>query len=591
MTNHCIECGRELGSLEKVYETADGTLICRHCYEEYYTICDYCGDIVRCTNTIETNDNGTVCRLCIERHFVECSECHEYFLTSNTTIINGYIYCDYCSPSEEPENYIHSYDYTPSNLRYHDINSVKKFDENHENKRYFGIELEVENTKNNKHNITTLKNITENYGKWVWLKRDGSLDLTGVEVVTHPMSYKFFMKNYNKLRIELFNGGYRGDTGNCGLHVHVNRESFRKPDDNEDEEYANIAKLLIIMDKIWDDIVCRVDRRTSSSRNRWAERNSYSSESLRHNLKIEAYYAKKSEVKSKIINETKSYQRHNGRYHAVNLTNSKTVEFRFFNSTLKKRSVIASLQFIDVICDMACNLDMFEIQKITKEAVFNYIIDNFGDYTDLIKYMISRNIFYEYNDESDKILKSEKSSEFKKFMIDHKKKVKMFIESEYEIEQINEYYNSSLFNLNSTLNNILFNYGGMFGYSNVVEKSLFDRFFEMLVSTIKPQKNTNYVLVKFNKETFDEFFEEYCKKSDMYKLEWGMHEPEPFCNIDLFNSSFKDIIEPDNIKLVFIFKNDVMLTKNISVLITFYDDIDEILTGVIDFTTEDLNDY
>ena len=44
---------------------------------------------------------------------------------------------------------------------------------------------------------------------------------------------------------------------------------------------------------------------------------------------------------------------HAGRYTSVNLTNKNTIEFRIFRGTLKYNTLIATLQLLDRICDVA----------------------------------------------------------------------------------------------------------------------------------------------------------------------------------------------------------------------------------------------
>ena len=47
-----------------------------------------------------------------------------------------------------------------------------------------------------------------------------------------------------------------------------------------------------------------------------------------------------------------------GRYTAVNLTNTFTVELRIFRGTLRYKTFMATLQFVDLLCEMAINQTM-----------------------------------------------------------------------------------------------------------------------------------------------------------------------------------------------------------------------------------------
>jgi hypothetical protein len=54
-----------------------------------------------------------------------------------------------------------------------------------------------------------------------------------------------------------------------------------------------------------------------------------------------------------------------GRYVAVNLVNSETIEFRMFRGTLLYTTFAATLQFVDEVCKMAINLTNKEIEDMS----------------------------------------------------------------------------------------------------------------------------------------------------------------------------------------------------------------------------------
>lgn len=53
-----------------------------------------------------------------------------------------------------------------------------------------------------------------------------------------------------------------------------------------------------------------------------------------------------------------------GRYSCLNLSNDNTVEFRIFRGTLKKNTILATLQLIDRICDVALCLSDEELKSM-----------------------------------------------------------------------------------------------------------------------------------------------------------------------------------------------------------------------------------
>ena len=56
---------------------------------------------------------------------------------------------------------------------------------------------------------------------------------------------------------------------------------------------------------------------------------------------------------------------HGGRYTCVNLTNPSTIEFRIFRGTLKYNTLIATLQLVNRICDMALCLSDDELKSVS----------------------------------------------------------------------------------------------------------------------------------------------------------------------------------------------------------------------------------
>ena len=84
------------------------------------------------------------------------------------------------------------------------------------------------------------------------------------------------------------------------------------------------------------DKILRFSRRTETQADRWASRYGCSMDNPKESLKG----AKTSGL---------------GRNTAVNLTNTFTVELRIFRGTLRYKTFMATLQFVDLLCEMAIN--------------------------------------------------------------------------------------------------------------------------------------------------------------------------------------------------------------------------------------------
>ena len=79
------------------------------------------------------------------------------------------------------------------------------------------------------------------------------------------------------------------------------------------------------------------------------------------------------------------------RYTCVNLTPSQTIEFRMFRGTLRYNTLIATLQMVEIICDVASALSDDEIKKLTwTEFVSNLYEDTVPE---LIQYLKERRLY------------------------------------------------------------------------------------------------------------------------------------------------------------------------------------------------------
>lgn len=121
------------------------------------------------------------------------------------------------------------------------------------------------------------------------------------------------------------------NAGTCGLHCHVSRAALG---DSYEEQEDVIARILYFFEKHWNELV-RFSRRTQNQLERWASRYGYQ------------------DSPKEILKKAKGGY---GRYGCVNLCNDSTIEFRMFRGTLKWNTLIATLQLIDRICDVALYL-------------------------------------------------------------------------------------------------------------------------------------------------------------------------------------------------------------------------------------------
>ena len=153
-------------------------------------------------------------------------------------------------------------------------------------------------------------------------------------------------------------------TSTCGLHVHVNRDSFG---DNQAEQEEVIGKILFLIEKHWNEVFC-FSRRSSYNMNRWAARYGYE------------------KTGQEILQKAKESS--HGRYSAVNLCNYSTIEFRLFRGTLKYNTFIATLQFVDTICEVALSMSQDELESLSWSELVGNI-----QYPELIQCLKERRLY------------------------------------------------------------------------------------------------------------------------------------------------------------------------------------------------------
>ena len=152
--------------------------------------------------------------------------------------------------------------------------------------------------------------------------------------------------------------------GTCGLHVHVSRKAFG---DSYDVQDSAIARVLFFVECHWRELL-RFSRRTQRQMDQWAARYGYRDqphEMLEHVKKGSG-----------------------SRYTCVNLTNCDTIEFRMFRGTLKLNTLLATLQMVDHICDVALHLSDDELRDLSWSNFVSGIKE-----PELIQYLKERNLY------------------------------------------------------------------------------------------------------------------------------------------------------------------------------------------------------
>lgn len=247
--------------------------------------CESCGDEI---------DTGFdyFCTCCCEWRCTDCGECTCY----------GDDEDDDCGPSDPR---VHVWDYRPNTFR-------PKGD--YPAQALLGVELEVAGDDYAIAEVVTGLDSAEDH---LYMKQDGSI--SGVEIVTHPMTLAWARKYpFVELLTRLRGAGCAVDDG-YGLHIHVSRNAFQRQ--GKQSASHQMMWLLFIYRNVPE--LEKLARRRSD---RWA--------------------SFRPPTRGELARKAKTIQP-DDRYVAVNCNNERTFELRFFASTLSEREFYAALEFAD----------------------------------------------------------------------------------------------------------------------------------------------------------------------------------------------------------------------------------------------------
>lgn len=326
----CIHCGANHPRSE-LHEFR-GELYCLDCFTDLTVICDDCGQRFF-TNEVHQEQDLTLCYTCLD-NYAHCHGCGRLIHEDDLHYLNDYDregYCDSCYAAHNSCQGVENYYYKPEPIFYG------------EGPRYFGVELEIDEGGESDSRANRLMEIGNQDQPHIYIKHDGSLD-DGMEIVTHPMTLDYHMNEmpWADVLSEAIHMGYLSHKScTAGLHVHVNRSAFG---DNQWEQEEVIARILFFVENHWNELL-RFSRRTLDQMEQWASR-----------------YGRKDDPKAVLDNAKKN---HYQRYKCVNLTNHSTIEFRMFRGTLKLNTLLATLQMVDRICEVALYLSDQEMQCLT----------------------------------------------------------------------------------------------------------------------------------------------------------------------------------------------------------------------------------
>ena len=378
----CWDCEELLLRDDAIFDPNSGHWFCQKHFDERFAPCECCGVMVDCEELIWIpSDDIHICGECLDREYVQCECCEEWFHADQDGSLHHsdgnehycascveryeYVVCDdcgrigtlyemyttgdglyYCKDCWDDRCVIHEYGYKPDAL-FHAVGELRPSYAPW-NDLYLGVELELEvdgGDEDERDNLAMDLHGQSQDEELFYLKKDGSLD-TGLEIVSHPCPLAYHQQCFPWERLAQICSAYgytSHDAGTCGLHVHASRRALGTAcgEYSEEKEESTIAKIILLFDRMWPQIV-RFSRRKPSEL-RWGKR------------PVEDFDVKDTDLD--IADKLEKY-RSLGRYQAVNIQNTRTVEFRVFRGTLNMETFYATLDFVDLVCNYCRDTDL-----------------------------------------------------------------------------------------------------------------------------------------------------------------------------------------------------------------------------------------
>lgn len=305
------------------------------------SLCDYCGNIILPESISYEVDNIHLCSKCFYDNCSYCDECGALHFIQNLT--QGL--CHKCWNAKQAFR-VNNYSYQPPTMKYY--TKPQLYTENGSKFKGLGIELEVDGSGERCKMSEMVQEMLRNE---VYIKHDGSLN-KGFEIITYPHTEKsFYDMPWEQTLLSLIKHGYRShDIKTCGLHMHISRSCLTK---------KQLQYLIYFFEKNKEDLL-KFSRRDKEHAEKWASFYT-DKDTYRHaNGNFEGKPLTLQLCKQ-IIETYDNKHNHDLRYHAVNLQNRNTIEFRLMRGTLNYATFMATINFLLTIIKNS--------KKITDETV------------------------------------------------------------------------------------------------------------------------------------------------------------------------------------------------------------------------------
>ena len=275
---------------------------------------------------------------------VEYQECFPYEFDK----IDELSICDHVEKIKyeeeiQEEGIIHDYDYIPDTFTFYKTNGE-------EHPLYFGLEIELSGKTTCEDEEDTKKLLEKLPENEFYAIHDGSI--SGVEIVSHPMSYKHIQTidwgNFFQLAKEL---KYDNEDHCAGLHIHISKDWFGG------HQSETLTKIIYLVYKYKYRITEEIADREP---NEYCEYDHSTMKAVNNNDLVEAYRQ-----------FTLKYDNEDGKYGAINIMHKDTYEFRVFDGATNVSDLFKRVEFVYKLALVVRENDIYSIQNVTWEDIVN----------------------------------------------------------------------------------------------------------------------------------------------------------------------------------------------------------------------------
>lgn len=295
----CYHCGCEISPNEGTdYSDARGNkyVICDDCDDHGWGVCYECGEAHRWLDTHPEDSDNLICEHCLHENYEECYSCGDWIHHDDAywSERRGEWYCRSCYDNLED----------PTIYGYHDSPVSYSSYIKDRNTVYMGVELEMGSAEDEYDRDKAAGLINREMNDLFHLESDCSIEAYGFETISIPLEWEDWQhKKTTMSRLyEIYrqNGLYACDS--CGFHIHVSKCALSSL------QWKALAWFMLKHKPIFEQIAGREEN--------WDYARFASGRFDRDVGTFEDFCA------------VDLYDR----YRALNLSNSRTVEFRLFAS-------------------------------------------------------------------------------------------------------------------------------------------------------------------------------------------------------------------------------------------------------------------